>query len=325
MTDKFDYINQNKEISPYSLFLGNPRHNAKTAKKQIYPIVKLGEKTTYSPERHVDSPEVIIKAQQLISRDGKSTNSLFNQIRNNGGIQNHLDFGGDVILSSIMPDRAIEGLTSETYAEIIDTLGIKYYLTPDGETYLREPEVSAVEINRMLNQTQALRDCCPLCVPIGLVKGCTDNQILYHLEMMQNMGIQRFCFHLADFFRGPDYVLQIAKRFAYLIRERTDELIIYGIGSKKHINSFRFVDGFATQSHYVKAYYGYRYEYGRWIRSPGRKVDRELVMHNLHAISSFVEDLRNQQELTPFLEEEVDGPLRNSTAEQIGMNYCTYT
>lgn len=325
MTDMFDYINQNKKISTHSLFLGGPRHNAKTAKKRIYPIIKLGEKATYNPERYVDSPEVIVKAQQLISRNGKSTNSLFNQIRNDGGIQNHLDFGGDVILSSIMPDRTIEGLTSEVYAEIIDTLGIKYYLTPDGETYLREPRVSAVEIHRMLNQTQELRDCCPQCVPIGLVKGCTDAQILYHLEMMQNMGVQRFCFHLADFFRGPDYVLQIAKRFAYLIRERTDELIIYGIGSKKHINSFRFVDGFATQSHYVKAYYGYRYEHGRWIRSRGRKVDRERVMHNLRAISSFIEDLRNQQELTLFLEEEVDSLLQNSTAEQIGMNYCTYT
>lgn len=107
-------------------------------------------------------------------------------------------------------------------------------------------------------------------------------------------------------------------------KEQTN-LSFTGLDRRNIFNSFRFVDGFATQSHYVKAYYGYRYEYGRWIRSPRRKVDRELVMHNLRAISSFIEDLRNQQELTPFLEEEVDGLLRNSTTGQIGMNYCTYT
>lgn len=325
MADKFDYVAQNKEMSSNQHYLGGPHHNTKNAKKRLYPIIKLGEKTTYNPERYVDSPEVIVKAQQLISRNGKSTNTLFNQIRNDGGIQNHLDFGGNVILSSIMPDRAIEGLTSEAYAEIIDTLGTKYYLTPDGETYLGKLGRSASEIHRMLDQTQVLRDCCPLCVPIGLVKGCTSEQIQYHLEELQIMGLRRFCFHLADFFRGPDYVLQIANRFAYLIRERAHELIIYGIGSKKHINSFRFADGFATQSHYVKAYYGYRYEHGRWIRSRGLVVDRELVMHNLRAISSFIEDLRDQQELTQYLDEEVSSLLQNSTAEQTGMNYCVNT
>lgn len=317
-------------MSSNAHFLRDPHHNTLTAKKRLYPIIKLGERTTYNPERYVDSPEVIVKAQEIISRDGKSTNSLFNQIRDDGGIQNHLDFGGDVILSSIMPDRAIKGLTNEVYAKIIDTLGTKYYLTPDGETYLGEPEDSAGEIHRILNQTQELRDCCPLCVPIGLIKGCTGDQIRYHIEMMRNMGIGRFCFHLGDFFRGPNYVLQVANRFAYIIRERTHELIIYGIGSRKHINSFRFADGFATQSHYVKAYYGYRYEHGKWIRSQGREIDRreidrELVMYNLRAISGFIEDLRYQQELTQLLGEEVGGLLLNSTAEQTGMNYCINT
>jgi len=323
LDNSFDYITQNKDLPSYPHFLVEPDYRIKTAKKRLYPIVKLGEKTTYNPERYVDSPDVIVKAQQLISKDGKSTTALFSRIQSDGGIQNHLDFGGDVILSSIMPDRAIEGLTSETYAEIIDTLGVMYYLTPDGETYLGNPGYSAGEILRMLDQTRALRDSCPRCVPIGLVKGCTSEQIQYHLEKMQTMGIKKFCFHLADFFRGPDYALKVAKRFADLIRERTHELIIYGIGSKKHITSFRFADGFATQSHYVKAYYGYRYEHGRWIRSRRQGVNRELVMHNLRAISRFIEDLGNQQELTAFLGTEVSGILQESATGRARMNCCS--
>ena len=322
MSDKFDNIIQKSDIPLDSHHLDDLYHNTKNTEKRIYPIIKLGEKSTYNPERYVVSPDVIVKAQQFISKDGKSTTALYNQIQKDGGIQNHLDFDGGVILSSIMPDRTIEGLTSEVYADIIDTVGATYYLTPDGETYLGKPGHSAGEIYRVLGQTQELRDCCPRCVPIGLVKGCTSEQMQYHLEKMQNMGIKKFCFHLADFFRGPDYVLQVAKRFAYLIRERTYELIIYGIGSRKHINSFGFADGFATQSHYVKAYYGYKYEHGKWIRFRRRNISRELVMHNLRAISRFVDDLKNQQELTPFLGAKVEMPLQNRVTEQTRMNCC---
>lgn len=153
-----------------------------TIPKTLHPIIKLSEKATYNPERRIGAASVIVKAQHLLSKDGKSTTAIFDQIQKDGGIQNHLDFGGDVILSSIMPDRAIAGLTREAYAELIDETGVKYYLTPDGETYLGEPGRSAVEIIRMLDQTRTLLDLCPRCIPIGLVKGCTSSQIWYHTD-----------------------------------------------------------------------------------------------------------------------------------------------
>lgn len=296
-----------------------------TESKTLCPIIKLGNRETYNPERRIKAASVIVKAQPLLSKDGKSTTAIFDQIQKDGGIQNHLDFGGDVILSSIMPDRAIAGLTSEAYAELIEETGVKYYLTPDGETYLGETGRSAGEILRMLDQTQTLLDLCPRCVPIGLVKGCTSDQIWYHTDKLQNLGIQSFCFHLGDYFRGSDYVLQIAKRFANIIHEKTHELMIYGIGSKKHIYSFRFARKFATQSHIVKAYYGYKYEDGKWVKIPNRGINRDLIMHNLCAINGFVNDLNvlqgTQQELTPFLRPVDYVSLQKSTSEHRGVNY----
>ncbi len=265
--------------------------------KSVYPIVKLGERITYNPERHIDCPAVIVKAQHLISKDGRSVTKLFHQIRDEGSIHNHLDFGGDVILSSIMPDRAIAGLTDELYAEIIDVTGINSYITPDGETYLRETAHSAYEVFRVLNQTKELLKLCPKCTPIGLVKGCTLEQIQFHVARLRSLGIRRYCFHTGDFFRGSDSSIDICKKFVSAIRSAVPELIVYGIGARRHINAFRFVDGFATQSHFVKAFYGYRYEGASWVRSQRRVITRDLIMHNLCAISRFVDDLAYQQEL----------------------------
>lgn len=311
---------RNRVLSSYPPLFSQKKYYPNT--KTLFPIIKLKKWITYNPEEYVGDGPVVIKAQQLLSKDGKSTTKLFDQIQDDGGIHNHLDSDNDVILSSIMPDRAIAGLTCENFAEMIDTMGVEYYLTPDGETYLGEAERSAFEITRMLDQTQTLLDLCPRCVPIGLVKGCTSDQVRCHTENLQNLGIQRFCFHLGDFFRGSDSDLITARRFAVLIRERTKNLIIYGIGSRKYINMFRFADGFATQSHYAKAYLGYRYEGRRWVHAQHRDVNRELIMHNLCAINSFVNDLSCQQELIPFSEGVDCVRLQNSIREQTKVDCC---
>lgn len=278
------------------------RYNLLPIKKKLYPIIKLGKNETYNPERWVGCTSVIIKAQQLLSKDGKSTTKIYNQIQDEGGIHNHLNFGGEVILSSIMPDRTIKGMNAEKYAELINTTGVEYYLTPDGETYLGERQNSESELYRIIRQTKELINFCPNSVPIGLIKGCTIEQIKFHIENLRSYKLEKYCFHLGDFFRGDDSAFQTARKFISYIRENTPELILYGIGSKKHFNLFKSADGFATQSHFVKSYYGYRYESGRWIRAE-RIPDKELIMHNLRAINQFVENLNYQTDLALFLAE----------------------
>lgn len=306
-----------------ALFDGCPKSCfSTTARKYVYPIIKLGERITYNPERHIDCPAVIIKSQPLVSKDGRSTTPLFRQICDEGGIHNHLDFDGYVILSSIMPDRAIAGLTDEFYAEVIDVTGVNSYITPDGETYLGETALSAYEVFRVLELTEALFKLCPAITPVGLVKGCTLEQVRYHVASLQGLGVERYCFHMGDFFRGSDATINVGMKFASAIRAIVPELIIYGVGSRRNINALRFADGFATQSHYVKAFYGYKYEGARWDRARRRIITRDLIMHNLSAIGRFVDDLAYQQGLNLPSAVESGSTCHVSTNEQPIKNSC---
>ncbi|WP_292364246.1 MULTISPECIES: hypothetical protein [unclassified Methanoculleus] len=293
-----------------------------TVHKSVYPIIKLGERTTYNPERQIDCPAVIIKAQPLVSKDGRSTTRMFRQICDEGGIHSHLDYDGDVILSPIMPDHAIAGLTDELYAELIDVTGVNSYITPDGETYLGEAAHSASEVFRVLDQTEALLKLCPKYTPVGLVKGCTLEQVRYHAASLQSLGIRRCCFHMGDFFRGSHATISVGMRFASAIRTIVPELIIYGIGSRRHINALRFADGFATQSHYVKAFYGYKYEGARWVRGRGHVITWDTIMLNLSVISRFVDDLSYQQGLNLPSAVKAGRTRRVGTTEQPIKNSC---
>jgi hypothetical protein len=265
---------------------------------------------------------VIIKAQPLISRDGRSITPLFRQICDEGGIHNHLDFDGYVILSSIMPDRAIAGLTDELYAEVIDAIGVNTYITPDGETYLGETVLSAYEVFRVLDLTESLLKLCPTIPPVGLVKGCTLEQIRYHATSLQDLGVERYCFHMGDFFRGSHATIDVGMKFASTIRTIVPELIIYGVGSRRYINALRFADGFATQSHYVKAFYGYKYGGAGWVRAPRRVITRDLIMYNLSGIDRIVADLAYQHELDLSSGAEGNRAYHVSTNEQPIENSC---
>lgn len=100
------------------------------------------------------------------------------------------------------------------------------------------------------------------------------------------------------------------------------ELIIYGVGSRRHINALGFADGFATQSHYIKAFYGYKYEGARWVRARRRVITRDLIMHNLSAIDRIVADLAHQQELNLSSAVEGNRACHVSTNEQPIENSC---
>ncbi|HBH12642.1 MAG TPA: hypothetical protein DDX29_05975 [Clostridiales bacterium] len=311
-----DFSSKNSFQYPYS----NNNTN-----KPIYPIIKLGERLTYNPDQYIDCSNVIVKAQPLLSIDGRSTTGLFKQIHDDGGIHNHLDYNGSVILSSIMPDRAIAGLSGEKYAELIDELGVDSYITPDGETYLGEVNLSACELSRIIYQTEIIQHLCPKQIPIGLVKGCTVEQMQGHITYLQSCGVETYCFHAGDYFRGSEYISQIGLRHAFAIRTMVPKLMIYGVGSKKHINSFRFADGFATHSHYVRAFRGFKNNGVKWVKCENSTVTKEVIMNNLCLINQFINDLSWQQELLfPYYIEHYEAQGTNVTQiKQIINNSCT--
>ena len=139
--------------------------------KHLAPVIKLSEPDTFRPWEQIPCPFVVIKLQELLSRDGSRLNWQFYEINKAGGLHNFLGYEGRVLLSSIMPDRMARGLTVPIYLECIKNLMPNYYMTPDGETYEGETSLAAKEINRMLEESKGLIRGCRTSVPFGLVKG----------------------------------------------------------------------------------------------------------------------------------------------------------
>jgi hypothetical protein len=200
-----------------------------------------------------------------------------------------------------MPDKTIFGFSVEAYAEMIDVLNPDYYLTPDGETYLGECDLSSHEIRRVVSDTLYLAVSCPDSEPIGLVKGCTLQQVEGHTIHLLNLGLSRFVFHAGDYLcRGPSCVTYQAIAFAQAIRKHVPWLAIQGIGALKSLRNFGFADGFITQSHFVNAFYG------RFSKKDRRaydddKVSREDIMNNLRHIKQNISAIESQSTLFRWL------------------------
>lgn len=200
-----------------------------------------------------------------------------------------------------MPDKMIYGFSADSYAEMIDIIRPDYYLTPDGETYLGEVEISGLEINRIKKDTDFLIEECPYSHPIGLIKGCNNQQIDSHTVHLIERGITRFVFHAGDFLcRGTSCATNTAVQFSYTIRKRVPWLCIYGIGAMKSLRSFSFADGYITQSHFVNPFYG-RFRNSDRVNNGSQEVSREDIMNELFHISRDISAIELQSTLSRWL------------------------
>lgn len=225
--------------------------------KCLFPVIKIDEPNTHAPWLDVDCAGVVVKAQHLLTKNGKRTNKIFDKIVNSGGLHSFLAYEGPVIISSIMPDQTLVGFLPESYADMIDKLRPDSYITPDGETYLGEHARSSREIRRMVIETEKIIRLCPDTKPIGLVKGSTLQQISSHTDLLLNLGISEFTFHASDYLRrGPAWVTDRAIQFSQIIRHKVPSFLVYGVGAMTSLQAFNFADGYVTQSHFVNAYYG---------------------------------------------------------------------
>ena len=260
-------------------------------KKTLWPVVKLGEPLTYRPWEVVPVRVVVVKGTDLFNKSGAGMRSIYYDIQKQGGVHKYLGFDGEVVLSSIMPDATVKGVTKESYAEAINKLGVDGYFTPDGETYLGERHLGAYEINRMMFETEFLLKACRNVKPVGLVKGANLEQMLMHARALKALGVGSMVFHAGDFSRGAEKdETKTGVKFAGAVREIADSLYIYGVGSRKSLKLYESADGYVTQNHYVNAFYRQKLVDGRW-RYTGKKAIREDIMLNLKAINAEVEIL----------------------------------
>jgi hypothetical protein len=282
-----DHLNRYSAITA-SLFETRHKPLSECSYKFLSPVEKLGEDKTHAPWEACACPALTVRLMDIINESGKSEKPIFKKIIKKGGIHAFLGFDGNVILSSIMPDKAIYGMTPERHAEIINAIKPNYYFTPDGETYTNEPNLAgAVEIPRMLEESKVLLDKAKKSEPIGLVKGSTLEQIKSHTDSLAKMGIKDFVFHTGDFLAGgSNSEIDKAKTFTKEIRRQARVLLLYGMGI--NFKNFWWADGFITQSHYINAFYGQEMTDGRWVNNGNETANRKTIMANLEKLEGLL-------------------------------------
>jgi|SRR3989344_3082197 len=265
--------------------------------KGMIPLTRLDCKNSIRLAQAINSPVIVIPIYELISNITAEPNSLFKKIKSSGGVHKFLNYHGVIILSLIMRDNLILKCKPKQYAEIINGVKPDTFTTVDGATYNKQDRKSWKEVLRLSRETKELIKLCPDVKPIGHIKGCNPIQIKLHLKYLERLGINTFMFHVGDFFRnGDESMMQQAKYFCSLIKNKNNTLLLYGMGSPTKMLEFSFADFFITYSHFVNAKNGKRFRGTRKEKSNGDSV-YNVALHNFNELSNHLKSLNYQTKL----------------------------
>jgi hypothetical protein len=254
--------------------------------KVIVPIVKLGASKTYAPWECISASAIMIKVSDLLTGTKLCPKPILKAIKRAGGIHAFLGFYGEIIISPIMEDGKLLRFSYRTYAKIINALKVDAYLTLDAPTYHGRAPYSEYKLRQIRRGNRFLLKKCRHVRAIGLVKGSDLSQIDAIVCEMLGLGIVAFAFHTGDFLsRGSKAELFEAKEFIRSVRQKVSILMIYGVGSHRHlIDFYSEADVFITQSHF--AY----------------KMDsREKIMQRLVKIAADLERLEKHPRLIRWM------------------------
>ena len=266
----------------------------------LSPIVKLDAKETFDVLRVVPVRLAVVRLQDLVLKSSFKFKKTFRGVVSAGGLHNFLGFSGQIFLSLIMRDEIVARYKPERYAVAINCLAPDSYTTIDGETYEGEYTLSWNEINRIHSQNKQLVALCPRYKPIGLVKGCTEKQIEFHIGLLKSLGISDFVFHVGDFFRhGDPNMIRKARRFSSKIRKHAKRLILYGMGSQKRLLEFSFADVYVSFNHFVTARNGMKFVGTKKIKYTGG-YDSTIITNNFMEMYKNVESLNKQTKLSAW-------------------------
>ena len=281
---------------------------------KFFPILKINQPSLSAVHKNLLMDGVIVRLQDLVSPT-YNFNSILDQIREVGGIHNHQDLDGDVVLSSIMRDDILPHFTAEKYAMAINLLKPNFYTTPDCETYegetikLPDGRIFYGNVEKSLNQilwslsiTRKLISLCPDSVPLGQVKGCNMEQLNFHMTQLKSLGIYDFVFHVGDFFRhGNPAFIHKAKSYAAFIKKNSRTLMLYGMGAQKKLCEYSFANSYASMNYFIKARRGQEYV-GTKLRMAGEKYSPTLARKNLIQMLNNISNINIQTKLTKYTE-----------------------
>lgn len=198
-----------------------------------------------------------LRASEFITSNGKSFTPLFYQTAARGGFNTANDIDTPIVLSLIMDDARCSGLSPKMVSKLIKELKPAYCTTMDEATYLRDKSWSIHKLKQIRTKNRQVIKHHPEMKFIGVIKGSTVAQIRGHVSELQSLGIEQFIFHIGDYIaHGDKYELKCAKEFVQTICKLVPTLYLYGIGSKKMIQTFPYVDGIITLNHIIEPHNG---------------------------------------------------------------------
>jgi len=198
-----------------------------------------------------------LRASEFLTSDGKSFTPLFYRTAAKGGFNAANNIDTPIVLSLIMDDPRCSGLSPKMVSKLIKELKPAYCTTMDEATYLRDNSWSLHKLKQIRTKNRHLIKDHPGMKFIGVIKGCTTAQIQGHVSELQGLGIEQFIFHIGDYIaHGNEYELKSAEEFALTIRRMVPTLYLYGMGAKKMIRAFPYVDGIITLNHIIEPHNG---------------------------------------------------------------------
>ena len=115
------------------------------------------------------------------------------------GIHGALDFDGQVIAVVVGRNWALENLDVSAYAADLDQMGFDYGTTSDDYLYPDDPSTAQWErIQCMLDDAVLLSRLDPDSKLIGIVQGCTRQQIRFEMEELSRLGLDCMALTAAD-------------------------------------------------------------------------------------------------------------------------------
>lgn len=267
----------------------------------LSPIVKLDAKETFDVLRAVPVELAVVRLQDLVLKDSFKFKKTFRKVVSAGGLHNFLGFSGQILLSLIMKDEIVAKYKPKRYAVAVNCLKPDSYATIDGETYEGEYGDSLNEIKRIHTQNEQLITLCPNYKPIGLVKGCSQKQIEFHIGLLKSLGISDFVFHVGDFFRhGDPDMIRRARNYSSEIRKHASRLILYGMGSQMRIREFSFADVYVSFTHFVTAKNGMKIVGTKKIKYSGG-YSPKIITNNFIEMYNNVKSLSKETKLTSWM------------------------
>jgi len=225
----------------------------------VEPIIVATNEKSLSLLRNpnFDRSRAYLRASEFITSDGKSLTPLFYRTAAKGGFNTANNIDTPIVLSLIMDDARCSGLSAQTVSRLIKGLKPAYCTTMDEATYLRDKSWSIHKLKQIRTKNRQLIKDHPEMKFIGVIKGCTVEQIQEHVSELQSLGIGQFIFHIGDYIaHGNEYELKCAKEFVLTIRRMVPTLYLYGIGAKEMIQKFPYVDGIITLNHIIEPHNG---------------------------------------------------------------------